>query len=435
MILQKILQPAVTAAWSVVHPKQAFASLVKTALEIKDPLIWGSVGGSGPTHANQRVSDESVMGLTAAFSAVRLISETVGTLPLHLWKRTDDVSIKAKEHPMYERLNKKSSEYQTSSTFIEALAFSLCLYNQAYIRVLGAGSRVYLKALSARQCKLVLVKDLVGVERPWFRVQGETALLPFGQVVPVDGFRWPGAIEGMAVIGLHRQSFALYQAAEEYGARFFASGGRPQGVITTPAFMTKEQRDQIREAYHGFLQGGVEQTGKIAVFEGGAKFEAVGGSVDDTQLLSTKKFSILDIARIFRVPPHMLAELDRATYANSEQNNIEFLQYTLRPYLQRIEDAINCWILPERDQATHYAEFNVEGLLRADSAARAAFYMQARASGWITQNEIRHRENYPRKDGADDLHVQMNMAPSDKLTDILLAGKTAANEPGENDAT
>lgn len=390
-------------------------------LRLDDPAGWF---GSGRAHA-RRVTDTQMMSLTAAWRSVKLITETVGSLPLHLMQKTEDVPRHAKDHPLYDRLHMRSSTYQTADAMVEQLVMSLCLWNQAYIRRRGIGSRAQLYALSPAFVRPEVIND--GLDVVWHVTEnGKTVTLGLDEITPVDGFRWPGALEGMAIAGMHQAAFSLAMAAEDYGARFFASGGRPSGVLSTDMVLKTEQRQQIRESYTKLLNGSVDNMGDIAILEAGLKYQAISTNPDEAQFLATRKAQVLEVARIFGVPPHMLFELDRATYANAEQNNREFLTYTLLPYLRRIETAINAFMLSDADRRKYFARFSVEGLLRADSAGRAAFYREGRTGGWLTQNEIRGFEDLQRVEGADDLHVPLNMAPSDQLMDILGNKTTSA---------
>lgn len=383
-------------------------------LRLDDPTGWF---GGGRAHA-RRVTDAQMLSLTAAWRSVKIITETVGSLPLHLMLKTDDVPKMATEHPLYDRLHTKSSTYQTAPAMVEQLVMSLCLWNQAYIRRRGIGNRAQLYAISPAFVQPEVIND--GLDVVWHVTEnGRTSTLGLDEITQIDGFRWPGALEGMAVAGMQQAALSLAMAAEDYGAKFFATGGRPSGVLSTDTILKQDQREQIRKSYAKLLTGGIDSMGEIAVLEAGLKYTAISTNPDEAQFLATRKYAVLEVSRIFGVPPHMLGELDRATYANAEQNNREFLTYTLLPYLRRIEKAINAFLLTDTDRRKYFARFSVEGLLRADSAGRAAFYREGRTGGWLTQNEIRRFEDLQRVEGADDLHVPLNMAPSDQLMDIL----------------
>ena len=383
-------------------------------LRLDDPRWFYGTG----RNYTKPVNDMQMMSLTAAWRAVKIITESVGSMPLHLMQRTDDVPVKAHEHPLYDRLHGRSSTYQTSSAMIEQLVISLCLWNQAYIRRRGAGTRAQLYAISPAYVNPVMING--GYDLAWDVTEnGKTERLGLDEITPIDGFKMPGALEGMSVAGMQQAALSLAIAAEEYGAKFFATGGRPSGVLTTDLILKEQQRDQIRESYAKLLHGNVDDMGDIAVLEGGMKYQSISATPDEAQNLATRKAAILDVSRIFGVAPHMLSEMDRATYANAEQNNREFLQFTLLPYLRRIETSINAFLLPDSDRRKYFARFSVEGLLRADSAGRAAFYKEGITWGYFTRNEVRRLEDKPRIEGGDDIYVPINTVPISKIMDVV----------------
>lgn len=421
-VFRKSVQSAITAGWAVRHPVQAMKHLGIHSTQAGDPMnldqLASKLSEGSTSLSGRRVTAESLLRTTAAMRAVRLIADTAGLLPLRLMERTNDIPRAAVEHPLYKRLHRRPSKYQTAAPFIGQLVTSLVLWNQAYIRADGFGTRRSLTALSPMAAQPEVYNE--GMDLRWRVQQGSSQVtLELGDIIPVDGFRMPGAIEGMAVAGMHREAFSLAMSAEEFGARFFATGGRPSGVLTTDTILTKAQREQLRDSYTSLLSSrGIEDMGDIHVLEGGVKYQPISTPANDSQFLETRKYAVHEISRIFGVPPHMLGELDRATYANAEQNNQEFLTYTLMPYLNLIEEAINAFLIPENEQGRYFAKFSVQGLLRSDAAARAAYYQQGRVGGWITSNEIRRLEDLPRVEGADDLHAQMNLAPIDMLRGI-----------------
>lgn len=421
-ILKRAMQPVVTAGWALRHPVQAAKHYSLNSTSAGSPIsldqLAGKLGEGSVSLSGRRVTAQSLLRMTAAMRAVRLLADTAGTLPLRLMERTNDIPRAATEHPLYKRLHRRPSKYQTASPFIGQLVTSLALWNQAYIRADGFGTRRSLTALSPMAATPEVFND--GMDLRWRVNQGSgTIALELGDIVPIEGFRMPGAIEGMTVAGMHSEAFSLAMHAEEFGARFFASGGRPSGVLSTDQILTKIQRGQLRESYASLLSSrGVEDMGDLHVLEGGVKYQSISTPAEDSQFLQTRKHAVHEIGRIFGVPPHMLGEMDRATYANAEQNNQEFLTYTLLPYLNLIEEAINAFLIPEDEQGRYFAKFSVEGLLRADATGRAAFYQQARVGGWMSANEIRRLEDMPRVEGADDLHAQLNMAPVDMLRSI-----------------
>ena len=426
-LLTKVLQPAVNGAWAA---KQIVSNSLSRSVSLTDSAGVQNLVGGRRSETGRVITDEDLMMTTPFFSGVRLITETIGSLPLHIMRKTDDIDMKAVDHPMYKVLKRRPNKYQTSSVFIESIAFSLVMWNQAYVRNDGFGSRGYLSSVPKASVTPEVYDE--GRELRWRILNGRAIeTLELGEIIPIDGFRWPGALEGMAISGYHKEVAALQLAAEKYAARFFRTGGRPTGVITTEQVLTKVQRDQMREAYRGLFQGELGQQGDIAVFEGGSKYNAISSSPEDSQFLQTRKNAVLDACRILRIPPHMLMEMGAATYGNAQENRREFVTFTLLPYLRRVEEAFNCFLLPERDQDEYYCRFNLDGLLRGDAVARAQYYHAGRIGGWLTQGEIRKHEDLPYKDGTDDLHVQLNMAPSNRLLDVLLPDSEAANDESD----
>ena len=382
------------------------------------PLTLDNISDWSGSKYGKRITEKQLLSLTASWRSLKLLSETVGSMPLNVMEKTNDVPRKAVEHPLYDKLHNKSSQFQTADAFVEQLVISLCLWNEAYIYHPGIGNRSELFALSPATVTPKISAN--GTDIEYHRViKGSTVVLTSDEITRVEGFKMPSALESMTLAGLQSEAFTLAMGAEEYGARFFANGGKPSGVLSTQTVLKPEQREQLREKYASLInKGDVKDMGGLAVLEGGFKYTPISTNPEEAQFLGTRKHQVNEIARIFGVPPHMLFEMDRATYANAELNNREFLQYTLLPYLRRIEKTIECFILSEADRKKYFIKFSVEGLLRGDTAGRAAYYREGRVGGWLTQNEIRGYEDLPRKDGADDLHVPLNMTPSDLLRDI-----------------
>lgn len=392
-------------------------------LSLLEPAGWQFLG-NGPTWAKVPVVDTTQLQITAAFSAIRLIAETIGTLPLHLYRREGKGQVKAREHPLYTLVHDQPNEYMTAIEWKESMAVSLVTMGQAYNYVdrFESTQRVIsIQSIHKSRCRPEKQPD--GGIKYWLtKANGERALLTRRDVCPIRGFGGTGELEGYAPHHLHANSMALTVAVEKYGAEFFGSGGRPLGVLTTEQEFRTDQRDSIRKNFAEYLRKSW-LTGELPLLEKGTKYQPVTTPNDEAQFLETRKHQIAEIGRIYRVPLHMLMEMDRATYANSEEERKNFLDYTLLPYLTRIEQSLNSCLLTPAERKTHYFKFDVNGLLRGDSARRAQYYKDMRTAGAITQNEIRVWEELPEADGADDLHVPLNMAPVDQLTSILTGNK------------
>lgn len=388
-------------------------------LSLTDPAGWQFLTGGG-TWAKVSVTPDTQFKIPAAFSAIRLIAETVGTLPLHLYRKTDKGRVKATDHPLYPLITEQPNAYMTAVDWKEAMAVSLATMGQAYSVVDRFESTK--RVISIQPVHKSRVKPEVkpdGSLTYWFtRRDGTRVEKRREDVCPVRGFGNSGDLEGFAPHALQSNSMALTVAVEKYGAEFFGGGARPTGVLTTDLEFKEDQREKIRTGFNKYVRESW-LSGLLPILERGLKYQPVTTPNNDAQFLETRKLQIAEVARIYRVPLHMLNEMDKASYNNSEQANKHFLDYTLLPYLVRIEQALNsCLLLPEERRKGLYFEFDVRGLLRGDSQQRAMYYQTMRLTGAMSQNEIRVLENMDTRDGADDLHVPLNMAPSDLLRRI-----------------
>jgi HK97 family phage portal protein len=395
-------------------------------MSLLEPTDWAWLG-AGPTWAKVNVNEDTQLQIAAAFSCIRLISETVGTLPLKLYRKTDQGRELATTHRAYRLVHRQPNEYMTAVEWKESMAVSLCTLGQAYNRIIRRpdGQVQAIIPVPKERVKPELMPD--GALVYWLTARdGSRVPLSRAEIFPVRGFGNVGEVEGFAPHRLHANSLALTVAVEKYGAEFFGSGGRPTGVLSTDHEFKKDQRKDIREGFNKYVRESW-LSGMLPILERGLKYQPVTTPNNDAQFIETRKLQIAEVARIYRVPVPMLMEMDKASYNNSEQANKHFLDYTLLPYLVRIEQAANTCLLTEEEQQDHYFEFDVRGLLRGDSTQRASYYVQMRMAGAMTQNEIRQLENMPTIAGADDLHVPLNMAPSDLLREIQAAKNGESN--------
>ena len=217
-------------------------------------------------------------------------------------------------------------------------------------------------------------------------------ILAPSDVLHVLGLGYDGLV-GYSPIAMAKNAVGLAMAAEEYGAKFFANGAAPSGVLEHPG--TIKDPERIRQSWQSTF-GGSSNSNKIAVLEEGLKYTPIAISPEQAQFLETRKFQINEIARIFRVPPHMLADLEKSSFSNIEQQSLEFVKYTLDPWVIRWEQAMNKALLLDSEKRTVFTKFNVDGLLRGDYASRMTGYATARQNGWMSANDIRALENLDR---------------------------------------
>lgn len=395
-------------------------ALKGAGLSLTDPAGWQMLG-VGSTWAKINVRETTQLQITTAWSAVRLIAETVGTLPLHLYRTTANGRERAKDDPRYELVRYQPCDYMTAPEWKESMVVSLATMGQAYnpvTRMESTGRIISIQSVHKSRVQPEVQRD--GTIIWWLTDRnGQRRPCTRRDVMPVRGFGGPGELEGFAPHQVHGNSLALSVAMEKYAAEFFGSGGRPQGILKTKADFGEQSREQIRSGFAKYMRESRAE-GELPVLDGETEYLPISTPNNEAQFIESRKLQVAEIARIYRVPLHMLMETEKASYNNTEQANKHFLDYTLLAYLTRIEAALNtCLLEPAERAAGMYFEFDVNNLLRGDSTQRADYYLKMRQAGGITQNEIRQRENMPTVQGADDLHVPLNMAPSDMLRDYF----------------
>ena len=237
---------------------------------------------------------------------------------------------------------------------------------------------------------------------------GQTARLRPEDVLHIPGLGFDGVM-GYSPIALEKNAIGLGIAAEEYGSKFFSNGATPSGVLTHPN--TVKDPKKLRESWNA-AYGGSANSGKVAILEENMKFERISMPNNEAQFLETRKFQVSEICRIYRVPPHLIGDLEHATFSNIEHQSISFGVHTIRPWLVRIEQALNRQLFPEKEKGSFYAQFNMDGLMRGDYKSRMEGYAIARQNGWMSANDIRELENMnpiPDEDGGNEYLVNGNM--------------------------
>lgn len=373
------------------------------------------------------VSDYTAMQISAVWACVRLVSETVSTLPIAVYRRTEEGRNTEPEHQLA-RVLAQPNRYMTGVEFMEAMNANLAMHGNAYavIQRNGVGQVSSLWPLYASAMDVDKLDDGTVIYR--YTDGKNVNIYAAENILHVKGFGVSGLV-GLSPLAYARQSIGLSIAAETYAAKFFGNGARPGGVLTIDRVLKPEQREALRKNFAGMHEG-AENSHKLHVLEAGMNYQQIGIAPEDAQMLETRRFQIEDIARFFRVPSFLINDTAKSTSWGTglEQQNLAFLAYSLRPYLTRWEQAINSSLITPPQKRTHYVEFNLEGLLRADSSARSSFYSQMVQNGLMTRNEVRRKENLPEVDNGDELTAQINLAPLDKL------GETDQTEPSNAEA-
>lgn len=372
-------------------------------------------------------SPESAMRLSTVFACVRLLSETVGTLPCVIYKRKGIGRREvAYDHPLYYLLHDSPNADNTVVEFWERCTADLCLRGNHYSEKIMSANGKTVVSINP------LLPDLVDVSRT---MNGQIRYvyadpyrgwreIPEENMFHVRGFGTTNDdTRGLSPIAYAAVSIDIAKSTDHVAAQTFKNGLRPSGVLGTDRILKPEQRKEEQEWMHKAV-GGVQGAGKTLVLEGGYKYTPIGISPVDAQMLENRAYSVEDICRWYRVPPFMVGHTEKSTSWGTglEQQGQGFATYTLRPYLARIEAAVEKRLLSPLEQREYFIEFNFDGLLRADSRARASLYATYAQNGIMTRNEMREKENLDPIEGGEILTVQSNLVPLHQI------GKEAGKE-------
>lgn len=364
----------------------------------------------GGSHAGVFVNNDTSLAVAALFSAVRVLSEDVAGLPLHLYFRDGKGRRRADWRDEYRLLNTQPNDYQTSFSLREAIMSSLLLWGNAYCEIE--------RSLSGKVKALHFIEPArVQIKRDGSEIyyQIDKTKLTRREVFHVHAFSTDG-VEGRSVVKLARDSIGLSLATERYGAAYFGNGATPGGVLEVQKRLDPSAIDRLRESWNNKHRG-PHKSGGVAVLEEGTTYRQVGIPPEDSQFLETRRFQVNEIARWFRIPPHMIGDLEHATFSNIEHQGLEYVVHTLRPWLIRIEQEAQRQLLDPEISDAYYWEHLVDGLLRGDITSRYAAYATGRQWGWLSANDIRKFENMNPINGGDEYLVPLNMTNGEEEED------------------
>lgn len=403
------------------------ASLENPSTSIANPAAWlMEAFGAVPTIAGPMVSERTALNCTAVYACVRILAETVASLPLGVYERLEPRGKKqAPEHPAHRLLHDEPNPDMTSLVFRETLMSHAVLWGNAYavINWSGAGEPIELIPIEPHRVKVGRGPD----RRKVYQVSGVngTEIIGDRHMIHVPGLGYDGLV-GYSVIQMLRQACGLALAAEEFGARFFSNGANMGGVLEHPNALGDKALENLRQSWMA-RSGGLANAHKPAILEEGMQWKQTSIPPEDAQFLETRKFQTTEFARAFRVPPHMLADLDKATFSNIEHQGLEFEKHSIRRWLVAFEQEFNRKLFLPSERRRYYAEHNVNGLLRGDVKSRYDAYAVGRQNGWLSANDIRERENENPIDGGDVYLVNGNMMPAEQ------AGRPAPSDPPSQD--
>jgi HK97 family phage portal protein len=385
------------------------SSIKSNISSLNSPGQWLLNMFSGPTSSGVNVNEDNAITYSAVHNAITIYSEIAAMLPLNIYKRLDPRGKeKATTHHLYKILHDQPNPEMTSFVFRETLMGHLLTYRNAYAEIeYDNANRV--KALWP------LLPDRTWPERDkktqklYYKTVlpgGKGVKLPSKRVFHVPG-RSNNGVKGINLIQLMKESIGTGLALEKYGAKFFDNNGTPSGVLEHPGELSDSAHDHLKKDWES-KHGGLDNAHRIAILEEGLAWKQIGISPEDAQMLESKKFQITEIARWFNIPPHMLKDMERATFSNIEQQSLEFVIYYLTPWLKRFEQQIQKDLIKNN---SYFAEFLVDALLRGDIESRYNAYSKGIQNGFLSPNDAREKENMNPKEGGDQTFIPLNLIP------------------------
>lgn len=398
--------------------------ILSSIFRARDKPMENTTNGSaywffpGMSNSGKTVTQKTSMQITAVYACVRILAETIADLPLHVYKYKDGGKEMAFEHPLYKLLHDEPNPEMTSFIFRETLMTHLLLWGNAYSQIIRNGKGEVLGLYPLMPDRMQVDRDSAGNLYYQYQVytedgvklkKGTVKLSPY-EVLHVPGLGFDGLV-GYSPIAMAKNAIGMSIAAEEYGAKFFSNNATPGGILEYPGVI--KDHEKVRESWRkGF--GGSSNAQNVAILEQGMKFTPISISPEQAQFLETRKFQIDEIARLFRIPPHMVGDLEKSSFSNIEQQSLEFVKYTLNPWVSRWEQSMCRSLLQPAEKGKVFIKFNVDGLLRGDYQSRMNGYAVGRQNGWMSANDIRELENMdriPADQGGDDYLVNGNMIP------------------------
>nr|WP_136252869.1 phage portal protein [Ningiella ruwaisensis] len=360
--------------------------------------------------AGEEITSANALQITTVYSCIRVIAESIGMLPSSMMVETQKGKEKALEHPVHRLFNVAPNEYMTAQEYKELITAHLMLKGNHYSyinRINGRPAELLPMAPDAVSVKLL--NDYTVEYTVTFK-NGTTQVVPSGDILHIKLMTVDG-VTGLSPISQARNALGLAKATERHGSRLFKNGANPFGVLKAQGNLTDEQFNGLKGQIESYSGDGAF---KPLILEGGLEWTQVAISPEDSQFLETRKYQRSEIAGLFRVPPHMIGDLERATFSNIEHQSLQFVREALMPHITRIENRVRLSLIPENEQSRYFLKFNVNALLRGDMKTRAEFYTKLQQAGALSPNEIREKEDMNPREGGDIYLTPLNMAINGK---------------------
>jgi HK97 family phage portal protein len=359
--------------------------------------------------ANVFDSDKALT-LTAVWCAIRLLAESVSSLPISVYtKQANGDKLEDTKSPIYNLVKFKPNYYQNKITFFEFIMLSICTEGNSYVQIVrnNSGTPVQLICIDPSNVTVVVNNNEL-----FYQIDGG-AVLDSSDVLHIKTITDDG-VTGLSPIDQCAKALNWSVSLEEFGATFFSNGAKPSSILQTDRALSDTALQRLKTSFNNNYSK-LKNSNSTIVLEEGLTFKPISISPEQAQFLSSRQFSIEEVARIFNVPPHMLKDLSKSSFNNIEMQSQEFVTYTLMPYITRIEQEMNLKLFRTNELGKTFVEFNVNGLLRGDVKSRTEAYKTAITNGYMSINEVRQKENMNSIEGGDKHFMQMNMTTIDKV--------------------
>ena len=388
--------------------RQRIARFVKRARVLAGQKISGNVAfvtGGSNSASGVNVTPETALEVPAMLSAVRAIAETMAQVPLNLHRVTEDSTTVASDLPLHHLVHQQPNPEITSFDWREMQQATLCTWGNAFSEIErdSFGTPTGLWPIPPNRVRVQRRKSEVVY---LITVNGEEHLLRSDQMLHVKGFSQHGLL-GLVITNLARDAIGTASAQEQYTGSFYANDASPGGYLQHPESLSEGAANRLMKRWNEDHQG-LPRKHRISVLEEGLAFKEVGVSPQESELVAGRTFQVDEVARVLRIPPHMIQELSRATFSNIEAKAIEFVVHTMQPWVKRWEQRLKMMLLPRSDRS-HEFKFNLDSLLRGDTKARSAFYRTLWNMGTLSANEIRKFEDQNPIENGDRYYVPLNM--------------------------
>ena len=360
----------------------------------------------GNTTSGVNVSEKSSIGLTAVWAAVRLLSETIASLPINVYK-IDKNNSKFIDYPnpLNTLISRTPSPQYTRYNYIETMMTNLLLWGNAYAHIIRNGGA---RAVELRIIPPEIVEPFKSEDDGliYYKIK-DSNILASKEILHIVGISLYG-LKGKSPIQACQQALGIGMASQQFGANFFGRGANLSGVLEHPARLSDDAANRLRDSWNSRFSG-IQNSHQTAILEEGVKFKPIGMPLADAQFIETRRFSVEEIARIYRVPNHLINDLSKSSFNNIEQQSLEFSKFSLSPYLVSWEEELNRKLLPERELKTHFFKFSTRELLRSDATSRADYYTKLFNIGVLSINDIRDQEDLNKIENGDKHFIPLNL--------------------------